>query len=43
MATRLEPNMVFTYPGESGGRILRPGDRFYLEGSLITDTKEIPA
>ncbi|MFE5859765.1 hypothetical protein [Streptomyces virginiae] len=39
MTTRLEPNRVFTYPGGSGGRILRPGGGFYLQGSLITFLK----
>ncbi|MFE6939583.1 hypothetical protein [Streptomyces chartreusis] len=34
--TALEPNMTFCYCGESRGRVLRPGDKFYLEGLLVT-------
>ena len=34
--TALEPNMTFRYCGESRGRVLRPGDKFCLEGLLVT-------
>ncbi len=36
MPTKLEPNMTLTYLGESGRRVLRPGDAFYVSGTLFT-------
>lgn len=32
--TALEPNMTLRHRGESQGRVLPPGDKLFLEGSV---------